>query len=101
MALVKCRQCGHDMSDKAECCPKCGCPVTPKGDNSDLQSPQKETEVVVWKAWLALIGGIFLVIGSIWAYFILESEKFTTSKFIFGLVGGSLLVYQSIQKINK
>lgn len=101
MALIKCRQCGHDMSDKAECCPKCGCLVTSKGDNSNLQSPQKETEVVTWKAWLALIGGIFLVIGSIWAYFILESEKFTTSKFIFGLVGGSLLVYQSIQKINK
>ena len=101
MALIKCRQCGHDMSDKAECCPKCGCSVTPKSDNPNLQPPHKETEVVTWKTWLTLIGGVFLVIGSIWVYLVGESEKFTTSTLIFALVGGSLLIYQSIQKIKK
>ena len=27
MALIKCSECGADISDKAEVCPKCGCPL--------------------------------------------------------------------------
>lgn len=27
MALIKCSECGHEISDKAEACPHCGCPV--------------------------------------------------------------------------
>jgi len=27
MALVKCKECGHSVSDKASICPNCGCPV--------------------------------------------------------------------------
>ena len=27
MALIKCVECGNKISDKAECCPECGCPV--------------------------------------------------------------------------
>ena len=26
--LIKCTECGHDVSDKAEKCPNCGCPVS-------------------------------------------------------------------------
>lgn len=26
MALIKCKDCGHDMSDRASACPNCGCP---------------------------------------------------------------------------
>lgn len=29
MALIKCRECGHVMSDKAAKCPMCGCPTIP------------------------------------------------------------------------
>lgn len=25
MALIKCRECGRELSDKADCCPHCGC----------------------------------------------------------------------------
>lgn len=28
MALIKCPECGKEISDKAECCPNCGCPST-------------------------------------------------------------------------
>lgn len=28
MALVKCTECGHMVSDKANACPECGCPVS-------------------------------------------------------------------------
>ncbi len=27
MALMKCQECGKEISDKAEACPHCGCPV--------------------------------------------------------------------------
>lgn len=27
MALIKCLECGHEVSDKAVSCPKCGCPI--------------------------------------------------------------------------
>lgn len=27
MALIKCSECGHDVSDKATSCPNCGCPI--------------------------------------------------------------------------
>lgn len=27
MALIECTECGHKVSDKAECCPNCGCPI--------------------------------------------------------------------------
>ena len=28
MALIKCNECGHMISDRATKCPKCGCPIT-------------------------------------------------------------------------
>ena len=27
MALIKCTECGHEVSDKASACPNCGCPL--------------------------------------------------------------------------
>lgn len=27
MALIKCTECGHMVSDKASMCPNCGCPI--------------------------------------------------------------------------
>ena len=28
MALIKCTECGHDVSDRASVCPNCGCPIS-------------------------------------------------------------------------
>ena len=28
MAMIKCTECGHTVSDKANACPECGCPVS-------------------------------------------------------------------------
>jgi len=36
MALIKCSECGRDISDKAAACPGCGAPVSP---TSNKQSP--------------------------------------------------------------
>ena len=30
MALIKCKECGHEVSDKADKCPNCGAPVPKK-----------------------------------------------------------------------
>lgn len=38
MALIKCTECGKEISDKAEACPNCGCPV----DEMDLPKNQME-----------------------------------------------------------
>ena len=42
MALIKCKQCGNLISDKATRCPKCGCTT-----NKDVDSPQVEEDRVV------------------------------------------------------
>ncbi len=35
MALIKCPECGKEVSDKAKACPKCGCPINEKEDKKD------------------------------------------------------------------
>lgn len=45
MALIKCSECGSDVSDKAVACPKCGA------------KPKKKTSIFTW-----IIGAIFFVI---------------------------------------
>lgn len=32
MSLIKCPECGNDVSNKAIACPHCGCPITDKGN---------------------------------------------------------------------
>jgi hypothetical protein len=39
MALIKCKECGTEVSDKATSCTKCGAPVP---------SPRKKTGIVTW-----------------------------------------------------
>ena len=54
--LLKCTECGHDVSDKAEKCPNCGCPVSEivkclqnseednGNDISDINSESEDSE---------------------------------------------------------
>lgn len=43
MALIKCNECGHMISDRATKCPKCGCPIT-KGSKPHIhqETPQAQ-----------------------------------------------------------
>ena len=36
MALVKCLECGHQISDKASSCPSCGAPISPQHQSASL-----------------------------------------------------------------
>lgn len=46
MALIKCKECGKEISDKAKMCVNCGCPVvldTQKQTQQTTQNIQKQT----------------------------------------------------------
>lgn len=51
MALIKCSECGHMVSDKAESCPNCGNPKSTETTNvqtpTNVQNKSNETAIVV------------------------------------------------------
>ena len=47
MAMIKCKECGHDVSDKASVCPNCGCPIE-KGTNHVSNKPVKNSKTKSW-----------------------------------------------------
>ena len=44
MALIKCKGCGHDVSDKALACPHCGHPVEKTGAGQDAVAVERPEE---------------------------------------------------------
>ncbi len=45
MAMIKCPECGKDMSDKATACPNCGCPIEDiKAKINEIESEKEEKE---------------------------------------------------------
>ena len=44
MALLKCPECGKDVSDKAAACPQCGCPVLEMCINKEAKEEQLEQD---------------------------------------------------------
>lgn len=61
MALIACRECGREISDKALACPQCGAPRTPAPSAyaPTLHSPRRSN------AWLAVLG-IAVLLFSVW-----------------------------------
>lgn len=61
MALIKCKECGHEVSDKASMCPNCGCPIESLGAAKEdvmYEEPKKK------KGWIwALIVVLLCLIG--------------------------------------
>ena len=61
MALIKCKECGHDVSDKASVCPNCGCPIDSIGDAQVVfEEKPKGKRGWIWGVaaiLLCLIGG--------------------------------------------
>jgi len=54
MALINCTECGKEISDRAVCCPNCGCPVELSEVESNSegkdQNSGKETSYTAWDA---------------------------------------------------
>lgn len=50
MALLKCIDCGNSVSDKANACPQCGCPIEATIDNNQVIADIKElTKEEMWQ----------------------------------------------------
>lgn len=48
MALIKCSECGKEISDKAEACPNCGCPIK-TSDKTEMNNLEPENNSQVSK----------------------------------------------------
>lgn len=47
MAMIKCPECGKKISDKAEACPNCGCPIDKNSlNNIDNQKKPKKNNAL-------------------------------------------------------
>lgn len=49
MALIKCSECGKEMSDKAVACPHCGCPISAMKPNNESEDIRKKVEKIYFK----------------------------------------------------
>ncbi len=57
MALVKCSECGQEISDMATACPKCG---KPTGVQLKAE-PKLKVEFSLWSIATFIIGGVLLI----------------------------------------
>lgn len=63
MALIKCPECGHDVSSAAASCPQCGAPILPQESHALSQLGEVKTNYV--GGCLAIIFGIAMLLISI------------------------------------
>ncbi len=70
MALIKCNECGKDVSEKAESCPNCGAPVEVKAKSFRLSKSEKKGGCI--SSFIKLIG-IGLLCMFIYVMFIADS----------------------------
>ena len=52
MSLIKCKECGSEVSEKAKTCPKCGCPVDFSLEKAITK--KKDSKLSVWSAVLSI-----------------------------------------------
>lgn len=68
MALIKCSECGTDVSEKAQVCPKCGCPIEiTKKIISEVQKTKNKklfTTIIISIVLIASIIGIICLVNS-------------------------------------
>ena len=75
MALIKCSECGHEVSDRATACPNCGCPIA--GETPEPQNDVIEAEPIYYEEeetsnkWLYVIIDVLvaiIIMGGIYGY---------------------------------
>ena len=88
MALIKCTECGHEVSDKASVCPNCGAPVgLAQPSNQQLNNTYSniDTEGSSSKKWLYLVVGILAVslLGlAAWLFLFNEDKQNQTKQIV-------------------
>ena len=67
MALINCSECNHEVSDKAEACPKCGAPIAGAKESVAAGTQIKTIQETSKKFKLqTLISVSLIIIGVIW-----------------------------------
>lgn len=69
MALIKCEECGHEVSDKASACPKCGCPTGSQSNGSNVNSKNSG------RKWITIILAVIAFISIVAISFYALKEK--------------------------
>jgi uncharacterized membrane protein YvbJ len=99
MALIKCTECGNEVSDKATSCPKCGAPIADASIGTATQTIQQTSKKL--KAQYAIAATLFFV-GLIWFIFGFVYAAQTNQSIspipIFLVIGGA--VWAIITKIR-
>lgn len=62
MALIKCSECGSDVSEKASACPKCGCPIDAIKEIIVNQKKKKTKNIIKGVATFAVLALIIIAI---------------------------------------
>lgn len=100
MSLIKCLECGHEISDQAPSCPHCGYVFTKESvivndvNKVDLNISRIEKTDKKWKKFKAL-GLPLAIIGLIMVRHGANSAAFVFG-FLFAIIGFGLLVVSSV-----
>ena len=62
MALIKCKECGHDISDKATTCPKCGCPIDNQSNGLNVNIHKQNGS---GRKWIIAVLSIIVLIAAV------------------------------------
>ena len=72
MALIKCKECGHEVSDKASTCPKCGCPIDNQSNSLNVNNKRGGSG----RKWtIAVLSIIVLIAAVAIAFYVFSSEN--------------------------
>ncbi len=62
MALIKCDECGAEISDKSLVCIKCGNPIcTSESQVRTIEATGKKWKLIIITGWSLIIFGLFLL----------------------------------------
>lgn len=65
MALIKCPECGKEISDQAASCPNCGCPIKKTNGDSGEDNLGKKVEISIKKPDVKLDKKIKSILGGV------------------------------------
>lgn len=60
MALIKCSECGSEISDQAAACPKCGLPLAKAAQPVQVHNPSQDQFLTRNRGCLEIVFWIFL-----------------------------------------
>ena len=92
MALIKCSECGKQVSDKADACPHCGCPMDKKNFCSECGKEIKENDKVCPNCGCPLEANKTKTIAKVWLIVCI---------IILFLISGLCFIAQDFLKVNE